>query len=145
MSFFFYGTLIAGGGNAVAEAAHARMHACGPASVRGTLHAIPDPEGWYPALLAGEGDVAGWLYETAPDFGPADLARLDAWEDCDPARPQASLYVRAVVEVTMPDGTRGAAQAYRFNQPLPPGARPIEGGDFHAWRVREGGSVFGAS
>lgn len=59
--FFFYGTLIAGAAP-VAEplrGALSKLRELGPAQVSGTIHAIPDPQGWYPAMLAGPGTVAG--------------------------------------------------------------------------------------
>lgn len=136
MRFFFYGTLIDGSPHPVARAAHAKLRGLGPATVRGRLHAIPDPAGWYPALLPGEGVVHGRSYETTADFGPADLAALDRWEDFDPGRPAASLYRRE--GWTASGGAQSfAVQAYRFNQALPAGARSIADGHFHAWLDRE--------
>lgn len=138
MRFFFYGTLIAGSGNVAAEAAHVRLRELGPASTKGRLHAIADPQGWYPALLTGESVVKGWLYEALPDFGADDLARLDAWEDFDPAHPEASLYLRETVALA----GGGEAQAYRYARPLPADACPIPGGDFAAWLAETGGRAF---
>lgn len=140
MRFFFYGTLIAGSGNPAATAAHALLRELGPATTEGHLHAIPDPLGWYPALLPGAGTVHGRLYEAAPGFGEAELARLDAYEDFDPADSSESLYLREMIGLS----GGGEAQAYRFNQPLPPAARPIPGGDFRAWLAREGLKPYGA-
>lgn len=131
LRFFFYGTLI-GGGPPEVRGAVGRLRDLGPARAPGSLHAIADPEGWYPALVAGEGSVAGRLFEAAPDFSAADLAELDAYEDFDPA---GSLYLR----VALADGT----QAYRFNQPLPQASRAIPDGDFAAWIAREGLTAFG--
>lgn len=138
MRFFFYGTLLAGSGNAVARAVHARLCELGPAVVSATLYGVPDPQGWFPALIAGEGVVKGRLYETGPGFGAADLARLDAYENFDPARPERSLYIREEFAVTGADGRCSEAQAYRFAQPLPAGSRAIEAGDFRAWLAGEG-------
>ena len=139
MRFFFYGTLIAGSGNRMARLVQERLRFVGPGAARGTLHAIADPRGWYPALLRGGGEVRGMIYEAPPDFTAADLARLDAYEDYDPASPAASLYLRVPVMVT-PAGT---AQAYIYNRLLPAGSRPIPGGDFRAWLAAEGLRAFG--
>ena len=138
MRFFFYGTLLAGSDNPVARFVHEKLDLIGPAEARGGLHGVPDPEGWYPALVPGEGRAHGRLYAAKPSFSAADLARLDAYEDFDPARPEASLYVRQPVEVLGPDRTLGRADAYVFNQPLPAGSRPLPGGDFRAWLAEQG-------
>ena len=144
MRFFFYGTLIAGSGNPVAAAVHARLRGLGPASARGMLHAVEEPEGWYPVLLPGAGPVHGRLYAAAPGFDAADLAALDAWEDFDPADPARSLYVRATLVVAGADGACHEAQGYRFNRPLPPGAQAIAEGDFTAWLARTGRRSYAA-
>ena len=138
LHFFFYGTLIAGSGNSVERAAHARLREIGPASVEGALWAIPDPAGWYPALVSGRGRVHGVLYATMDGFGPEDLARLDAWEDYRPERCAESLYRRIEVQAACASGTSLAAQVYRFNQPLPDGALAIAGGDFPSWLTASG-------
>lgn len=59
---------------------------------------------------------------------------LDAYEDCNPADADGSLYQRRAV---VP-----GVQAYLFNRPLPAGARAIPDGDFAAWTAREGVPVF---
>ena len=138
MRFFFYGTLLDGSDNPVARDIHALLSPLGPAGVRGALHAVPDTNGWFPALLPGDGLAQGRLYETRPHFSPADLGRMDAYEDFDPARPEASLYLRREVELS--DG--GTAQAYLFNQPLPPGSMPIAHGDFRRWLDESGEAAF---
>ena len=136
--FFFYGTLVAGSGNPVAQAAHARLCPIGRASVLGTLWGIPDPAGWYPALISGRGQVHGMLYAVGEGFGPDDLARLDDWEDYRPDQPAESLYLREEMQVTIAGGAGMPAQAYRFNQPLPDGALAISDGDFRAWLSANG-------
>lgn len=134
LRFFFYGTLI-GGGPARVRQALGRLRDLGAGQVAGALHAIPDPDGWYPAMTDGGGTVHGRFYEVLLHFDEADLAALDAYEDCDPADSAGSLYLR----VSLANG----AQAYRFNQPLPQAARPIPGGDFAAWIAAEGLRPFG--
>jgi gamma-glutamylcyclotransferase (GGCT)/AIG2-like uncharacterized protein YtfP len=144
MRFFFYGTLIAGSGNAVATAAHRRLHDLGPATARGALYAVGEAAGWYPILLPGSAHVHGRLYAVTAYFGAADLAALDAWEDFDPADPAGSLYRRVTLPVTDAGGATGEAQAYRFNGAAPPEALAIPGGDFHAWVQHTGRRPFGA-
>lgn len=129
LRLFFYGTLIAGGPPNVRRAV-GKLRDSGAARIAGALYAIPDPEGWYPALVDGAATVHGRLYEAPPAFDEADLAALDAYEDCDLDDPAGSLYLRVPLAI--------GAQAYRFNQPLPEGARTIPDGDFAAWIAREG-------
>lgn len=138
MRFFFYGTLMAGSRNPVARALHAKLRALGPATTRGSLFAIPDPQGWFPAMLPGEEVVHGALYEALADFDAEDIARIDAYETCDPAHPETSLYRRGHLDITTADGTCHAVQAYHFIQPLPAGAIPIAGGNFTAWQAERG-------
>lgn len=144
MRFFFYGTLVAGSGNAVARAVHSRLVDLGPATVRGALHAVPDPDGWYPALVSGEGAVHGRLYRAGDGFSAGDLARMDAYEDFDPADPAGSLYVREAMAV-LSGGRELEAQAYRFAVGLPVGSRPIPGGDFAAWLAEHGLRAYGSA
>ena len=145
MHFFFYGTLMAGSDNPVANFVHEKLEQVGPAVARGALHAVPDPRGWYPALLPGEGEARGVLYRAKDSFDAAALARLDAYEDYDSARPEASLYVRQALEVSGPDGVPILAEAYRFARMLPAGSRPIPGGDFRAWLAEHGLPAFGGT
>lgn len=143
MRFFFYGTLLAGSDNPVARAVHARLEPLGPASVHGALYAIPDPLGWYPALVTGDAAthrdlVHGMAYATRSGFSPADLAQLDAYEDCDPADRASSLYWRE----PLPLVGGGQAEAYVFDRLLPDGALPIPSGDFRDWLSAKGLPAF---
>ena len=133
MLFFFYGTLIAGNANAVAQAVHGRLLPLGPATARGQLYAIADPQGWYPALVAGKGVVHGQLYAAGPEFNAADLAALDGFENCDPARPGESDYGREAVVVIDAGSQPRTAQVYRWLRPLPEAAPFIADGDFARW------------
>jgi gamma-glutamylcyclotransferase (GGCT)/AIG2-like uncharacterized protein YtfP len=142
MRFFFYGTLMAGSDNPMARFVHERMRPLGRAETHGALHAVPDPEGWYPALLPGKGVARGMLYEADARFTAADLARLDAYEDYDTAQPEASLYIREPLRVTGPDGMTVTAEAYCFARPLPEGSLPIPDGDFRAWLAEAGVTAF---
>lgn len=136
--FFFYGTLLDGSDNPVAREMHRLLEPQGAATVSGTLFGVPDAAGWFPAMVPGEGAVHGQLYAARSGFSEADLARLDAYEDYDPLRPDASLYVRRAIALA----GGGSAQAYVFNQPLPAGAQAIPGGDFRAWLVETGLAQF---
>ena len=134
MRFFFYGTLLEGSVNSVARDLHALLEPVGPERVAGMLYAFPDPEGWFPALIPGEGKAHGMVYSAHAHFSPADLARIDAYEDYDPAHPARSLYLRREVLLTC----GGLAQAYVWNKPLPEGAQHIAGGDFRRWLATGG-------
>lgn len=135
MRFFFYGTLLQGSCNAVATGLHALLRPLGPARVAGALFAIPDPDGWYPALLPDDvGMTLGNVHETREHFTSEDLSRMDAYEDYDPVHPDRSLYIRS--EIALADGT--SAQVYVWNRPLPEGAVRIAHGDFRRWLAEEG-------
>lgn len=107
--------------------------------MEGQLHALPDPAGWYPALVPGPGRVLGMVHRTGPSFGAADLARIDAYEDHCPDDPAASEYLRRPLAVFSADPA-GPVEAwgYVYNRPLLRGARPIPGGDFAAWLAATG-------
>lgn len=129
MHFFFYGTLIAGSANPVAARIHDRLRPLGAATVRGKLLAIPDPDGWYPALLPGDGRVHGALYAAAPDFASDDLGLIDAWEGDD--------YRRVVL-----DTDRGPAEGYVFVAACPSDAVPVPSGSFARFLAETGHRAF---
>ena len=135
LRFFFYGTLMAGSGNAVAGLVHARLSGGVAARARGRLYAIPDRQGWYPALLDGEGVVRGYFYEALAGFGAGDLAAMDRWEGAE--------YRRREIGVSLEDGREVAAQAYLWDGPLPEDAEAIPGGDFAAFLRLRGARAFG--
>lgn len=145
MRFFFYGTLLAGSSSPIALDVHRKLRKLGPARVRGRLYAVPDPEGWYPALTPGPSVVRGELYEAAGKFHRSDLAALDAYEDFNPAGPRGSLYLRKKVTAFADDGRSVIANAYVFNHTLPAAARPIRHGDFPVWLMATGFPAFGSS
>jgi gamma-glutamylcyclotransferase (GGCT)/AIG2-like uncharacterized protein YtfP len=130
---FFYGTLIAGSGNAVEAAIHRKLVPVGRTTVKGRLYAIRDPLGWYPALLPGSRPVHGIIYEAASNFGTVDLALLDDYEGYDPRHPGRSLYLRKPISFRNSDGQPQVADAYFYNTSLPFGSRCLKGGDFCAW------------
>ncbi|WP_088308185.1 gamma-glutamylcyclotransferase family protein [Novosphingobium sp. B 225] len=138
MHFFFYGTLLDGSDNPVAQDIHALLDPLGPAQVAGDLHAIPDAQGWFPALVPGGGQVHGKVYRARAHFTPADLARMDAYEDLDPGDPAGSLYVRQAMLLA----GGGEAQTYVWNRPLPAGSQPIPGGSFRDWLTAQGFEQF---
>ena len=140
--FFFYGTLLAGSGNGVAAAVHARLGPGRAATVAGRLFAIPDPLGWYPALVAGPGIVHGQAYAVGPGFGVGDLALIDGYEACYPDDPAASDYLRREVLAVLADGTGLAAEAYVYARELPVGSLAVDGGDFAAFLARNGLRAF---
>ena len=135
MRFFFYGTLIAGSGNDVARRAHGRLSPGVAARARGALYGIPDAEGWYPALVSGEGVVRGYIYEALAGFGAGDLAAMDAWEGVE--------YRRREIGVRLEDGRALGAQAYLWTGPLPHDAEAIAGGDVAAFLRERGLKAFG--
>jgi len=145
MHFFFYGTLVAGHTNPVARLIHAKLRPAGPATVSGKLYAIPKSEGWYPALLPGDGDVHGMLYAVHNGFGEADLARMDDYEDFHPGHAAISLYIRESRAICREDGTSHQAQTYRYSQPLPPDAQFIPNGNFSAWLDEHGLIAFASA
>lgn len=134
---------MAGSGNAVARAVHQHLEPLGAGWLTGSLYAIPDPQGWYPALVPGEGRVFGQLYVAQPGFGAADLAALDAYEDFEPGRPEGSLYIRRPCLVEAASGNRVDAQAYWFNQTVPVGALVVPLGDFAPFARERGLLAFG--
>jgi gamma-glutamylcyclotransferase (GGCT)/AIG2-like uncharacterized protein YtfP len=142
MYFFFYGTLLAGSVNRIAAEIHRKLEPRGPAWVTGTLYAVPDPCGWYPALLGGAGSVHGHLYEADSGFTEQDLAVLDAYEDYDPASPSNSLYMRGSMQAVSADRANWQVQAYRYQSGLPMGSQLIVEGDFRAWLEQRGAQEF---
>ncbi|MBC2667495.1 gamma-glutamylcyclotransferase [Novosphingobium flavum] len=136
MRFFLYGTLLAGSGNGVATDLHRKLAPGSPAEARGSLFAVPDPDGWYPALMHDPegGPVRGVMHETLPPFSEADLAALDAYEGAD--------YVRAEIPVE-DGGLTFMAHAWVWAGALPSGAEPVPDGDFAAFLMRRGLRGFG--
>lgn len=106
------------------------------ATTRGTLHAIPDPNGWYPALTPGDNLIHGVCHEA----GSVDLAAVDAFEGAD--------YSRAEVVCEM-EGVGGPAietkaDLYLWTAPLPRDAQPIPNGDFARWLAETGNAALSA-
>ena len=104
-----------------------------PAKARGLLHAIPTPDGWYPALTRGEGEVHGLVHEA----GSLDLVPLDRFEGYDPERPDESEYLRRSIVVTTGSGAL-EADAYLWNRPVDGALVAIPHGDFARWLAETG-------
>jgi len=134
MRFFFYGTLQVGNPNPAIKDIHERLVLLGPGRITGGLVAMPDRDGWFPALVPGDGDVTGQVFATARDFSVAALARLDRYEEYDPASPETSWYRRE--ERTLTSGE--PVMVYCLNGPPPESAVVIPGGDFRAWITAQG-------
>lgn len=134
MRFFFYGTLQAGNLNPAIAAIHGRLIPQGPGRIKGTLVAVPDDDGWFPALVPGDGEVHGQVYAAGPDFTEADLAALDRYEEFYPTSPESSWYLRETR--TLINGE--PVTVYRMNGSPPADACPIPGGDFRAWLAAAG-------
>jgi gamma-glutamylcyclotransferase (GGCT)/AIG2-like uncharacterized protein YtfP len=108
------------------------------ATAPGLLYAVPDPRGWYPVLIPGEGTVHGMVHEA----GSVDVAALDRFEGLDPQDPKAGEYRREPVSVTPEAGAALQAHAYLYNRQPAAAFELIAHGDFARW-LREGGhSVF---
>lgn len=134
MHLFFYGVLL---GDLASERIAAMLAGLGPgrrATTRGILYAIPDPRGWYPVLLPGEGEVRGMVHEA----GSVDLAKLDRFEGVDPTNPRAGEYRREPIHVFLSEGATIMADAYLSNRAPAPDFEPIAHGDFARW-LRETG------
>lgn len=100
------------------------------ATTSGALFALPDLQGWYPALVPGEGMVSGAVH----DVGRIDLAAVDAFEGSD--------YTRRPISVQVA-GETITAHAYLWTAPLPAGAPRIAHGDFARWLAETGHVPFG--
>lgn len=129
MDLFLYGVLMRG---AAAWPFLAGLGAGRAARTYGALFAIPDPQGWYPALLPGNDVVHGLLH----DAGRVDLAAVDAFEGAE--------YRRGSVMVEVA-GQTVAAQAYLWQGVLPGGAQQIAHGDFARWLAETGRAPFGSA
>ncbi|MEY4239212.1 MAG: hypothetical protein RL339_1813 [Pseudomonadota bacterium] len=129
MRFFFYGTLQAGNSNPEIAAIHRRLVPEGPARIAGRLLAVQDRDGWFPALVPGDGEVHGQVYAASPAFTADDLAALDRYEEFDPASPETSWYLRETMALT----SGAPVSVYRMNAAPPAEAVPIPEGNFRAW------------
>ncbi|MBB3861498.1 gamma-glutamylcyclotransferase (GGCT)/AIG2-like uncharacterized protein YtfP [Novosphingobium hassiacum] len=138
--FFFYGTLTQDHDNAMTRVLLPLLEGGRRAFVCGQLRAVRAPQGWYPVLCAGRGQVAGRVYRL-----PQRVARLlDAYEEFDPRRRSRSEYVRRSLRVRIAGKGQVRAHAYRYNRPLHTGLRIIPSGDFAAYVTRHRLKAFGS-
>ena len=137
---FFYGVLMPGlvsgrMGELVALLGEPRS-----ATTEGRLYAVPDPRGHYPVMVATEGNerVSGAVLIPGPQFGPAELAELDAFEGFEPGKPAGSDYVRRELAAWLPGGRTRAADAYWWNRPIGGDFIPIAHGNFARYLAESG-------
>jgi gamma-glutamylcyclotransferase (GGCT)/AIG2-like uncharacterized protein YtfP len=142
MRLFLYGTLLQGGCNPVAIALHRHLATGVPARAWGRLFALPDPAGWYPALVPDPAGPAvhGMVHAARATFCAQHLAAIDAYEDC---RSDGSGEYRREPVVVATGAGECLAEAYIYNASLPAGARPVPGGDFRAFVAEHGLACFG--
>ena len=123
---FFYGTLMSGFHRPGRERLDRQLQSVG----RGWIQAALFDLGIYPAAIpAADGRVHGEVHRMLePD---AVLTTLDEIEGFRRGEPDASLYTRSEVDVTLDDGpgTVVRAWAYFYNAPLGRAQR-IESGDY---------------
>lgn len=118
-AFFVYGSLKRGQPRHGMLAPFARLIEDG--RIRGDMHDL----GEYPAVVEGNGVVHGEVIHVSEEDMPRALAVLDAFEGFQDAAEDQSLYLRRLVEVTMPDGHSEPAFVYLCNEALfgKPGVR----------------------
>ena len=135
---FFYGTLTHEHANALTRTLLPRIPGRPRRGwVRGALYLRRDVLGVYPVLMPGAGRVHGWVYGGLQPIPSAVLAAFDAWEHCNPRRPERGEY-RRVNLVVHTRGGRLCAAAYFPNHPRGNGREPVPGGDFAAHAKAKG-------
>jgi gamma-glutamylcyclotransferase (GGCT)/AIG2-like uncharacterized protein YtfP len=109
-----------------------------PATTTGALYAIPDPGGWFPALILTQARFSTAVHGTLHETGSVDLAAVDAFEGVE--------YARQPVPVDGWDA-RGEteADAYVWTADLPEGAEPITHGDFVRWLEETGRPAYSSA
>jgi gamma-glutamylcyclotransferase (GGCT)/AIG2-like uncharacterized protein YtfP len=122
---FFYGTLMTPFNRPGRQRITTNLHFLGRGAVPGALFDL----GIYPAAIpATDGSqVWGELYRMHDPA--AVLATLDELEGYRSNEPERSLYVRALAEVALEDGSTHQAWAYFYNAPLGHAQR-IASGDY---------------
>ncbi len=112
---FVYGTLMRGFDHPMAKLLSRSADYLGAARCRGRLYLAKH----YPGLVLSDDPadiVFGELYRLrARD---ALLRELDMYEACGEGFPQPTEYVRAMLQVTLEDGTVGEAWTYVYNWPV---------------------------
>jgi gamma-glutamylcyclotransferase (GGCT)/AIG2-like uncharacterized protein YtfP len=121
---FFYGTLMSG----FERPGRARLDRALEPVGRGWISAALFDLGIYPAAIpASEGQVWGEVHQMLDS--DSVLATLDEIEGYSPETPDASLYRRVEIPVTLEDGRRVQAWVYFYNAPLGRAER-IASGDY---------------
>ncbi len=138
MHLFFYGVLLGQVAQGPVRDLLVGLGSGRTATTGGRLYAVPDPRGWYPVLVPGEGRVRGMVHAA----GAVDLAALDRFEGVDPADAAAGEYRRKEVAVCCEGGEALRALAYLYNRPVTPELVAIPHGDFARWLRETGASVF---
>lgn len=123
---FAYGTLQPG--HAPADVAHivSRFKLIGEGFVRGALYDLGD----YPGAVldaASHQTIAGTVFELPAD--PQLLREIDAYEEYDPAAPDASLFLRVMHPVALATGGSLHCWVYIWNGD-PANASIVPGGRF---------------
>jgi len=111
---FIYGTLHPDHAPAAIASTVRLLRPLGPATLRGHLLDL----GAYPGLiLPGDEIVRGHLF--ALPIGREEdriWSALDRYEGFRPAAPATSLFIRSLLEVTLPDGSQLPTWVYLFNR-----------------------------
>ena len=121
---FFYGTLMSG----FKRPGRARLDQALRPLGRGSIQAALFDLGIYPAAIpAHDTRVWGEVHQMLDT--DAVLSTLDEIEGYSEDEPEASLYTRAEIPVTLRDGQLASAWVYFYNAPLGRAER-IESGDY---------------
>jgi gamma-glutamylcyclotransferase (GGCT)/AIG2-like uncharacterized protein YtfP len=121
---FFYGTLMSG----FRRPGRARLDQALRPLGRGSIQAALFDLGIYPAAIpAHDTRVWGEVHQMLDT--DAVLSTLDEIEGYSEDEPEASLYTRAEIPVTLRDGQTASAWVYFYNAPLGRAER-IESGDY---------------
>ncbi len=105
---FLYGTLMRGHAAHRALGLPTALAYVGDACIAGRVYRVAD----YPGLCLGSGEAWGELFRIVD---PAVLARMDAYEDCDPDTAGGPEYARRLVQVP---GHAVQAWTYEYVRPL---------------------------
>lgn len=130
---FLYGTLLDSTRTPMARWLSPRLRNGRAAHVAGRLMAIPNANGFYPALIRSDRRrTFGTVFDVA--LSPSDWGVLDRYEG-DEYRRAATLFDAR--------GSRPHAQFYRWAGFIPARARPIPGGNFRQWLKENGCRPYG--
>ena len=121
MHIFFYGTLMRGFWLRHCSNIESFLRFSGRGSVQGVLYDL----GSYPGMIAGQGTVAGELYEMLQI--ELLLPQIDAIEGCYPNSPTESTYLRRRVCVRRSGEVGVSAWTYIFNGTLGKANRILSG------------------